>query len=84
MLLSRSRVATSCDSVKVGSSVARTAPARTESPTPTLIERITAVSSGCTTINGSIVISLPRAVTTRSTREKVAHRAALISSAATM
>ena len=83
MLLSRSRLAVSCDSVKVGSSVASTVPALTESPRPTLMVRMMAVSSGCTTIRGSMVTSLPRAVTTRSTWENVAHSAAVTTSAAT-
>ena len=38
-------------------------------PTPTLMVRIMPMSSGCTTMSGSMVISLPRATTTRSTCE---------------
>ena len=51
-------------------------PALTESPTPTSIEWTTAVSSGCTVMSGSTVINFPRAVTTRSTCDRVAQAAA--------
>jgi hypothetical protein len=61
---------------EVASSRARVWPARTTSPTPTSIERITERSSGWTTRVGRVVISLPRATTTSSMLESTAHATA--------
>ncbi len=60
---------------KVGSRVARTAPLRTTSPGRTAMERTTAVSRGWTRMGGTLVTSMPRAETTRSSSENQAQTA---------